>query len=561
MPAYMNPGIAPTTGGGNPSPGGYTTPGVMGDISAGVGAAGSIYSLINSIGLQRQAGTVLGQSNPFGGYRPYYGNQLLQLMQDPSSVTKLPGYDFLMGQGTAAIDRSAAAPGGVGFGSTAEKGQLEQYGQGLADQFYQQQVATLSGLAGANISPANPAAALSAAGGAATGLGSSITGIQSTLGLLSKMFPGVSGGSAPAYDQIYNDPTYQTALGMMAPGGGGSPAGSVTPGIPYDQGGGMPDLITTAGDSGGGIDLSGLFSGPKTAGGVAATSAGGSSTGQTIGTGIGTASNLLNIIQGVKTGGVSGYGQAGIGTAAIAARGLGAVGAISGATANEIMSAAGYAAIPLSVYNFAKNWQSGATGSDVLGGASAGASIGTAIMPGVGTLIGLGAGALVGGVSSAFGPGRMDPENVNWNSYAAAAAKAPQSVAGATPSQNFQALAGIFDARGSNIPFYKQFGRMGENQFTVSMANQINSALRAGQIPVNASPQQIYSQIVQPWITKMGGEQGWQQTYTEKGAPEKGAIGDLLTNLISQWQQGALNSSTPVGVSGQAIAGLPSYGG
>ena len=156
--------------------------GVGGDVSSILGLLGSGYGLYNSINLGNESQTAISQSNPFGAYRGVYGQQLLNLMQNPSSVTSLPGYQFLMGQGTQALDRSAAAPGGTGFGSGAEGAALETFGQGLADQFYNQQVSTLSGLAGANINPSSPASAIQTAGAAATGLGSSITGLGSNLG-------------------------------------------------------------------------------------------------------------------------------------------------------------------------------------------------------------------------------------------------------------------------------------------------------------------------------------------------------------------------------------------
>jgi hypothetical protein len=276
--------------------------------------------------------------------------------------------------------------------------------------------------------------------------------------------------------------------------------------------------------------------------------------------GLGGAGNILGAMQGFQTGGVGGYGQAGINLGALGTRALGAAGAITPGTAGEIAQGLGYAAVPLSVYNFARNWQSGGTWQDLMGGAATGASIGSAILPGVGTLIGAGLGAEIGAISSAFGPGKMDPENVNWNNYARAFSQNPSAVLGATPSQNYQALAGIFDARGSAIPFYNTFGRMGEGQFMTAMTDQVNRALQGGRVPVNATPAQIYSTVVAPWITQMGGQGGWQPTYTEQGAPEKGAIGALLTNLIGQWQSGMFNAASPMGIAGQNIPGLPVYG-
>jgi hypothetical protein len=277
--------------------------------------------------------------------------------------------------------------------------------------------------------------------------------------------------------------------------------------------------------------------------------------GSNAGTLAGEAGNVLGIVGGIEAGGISGAGQAGINAAQLGAR-AGAFGAAS----SEVGTLAGEAAIPLSVYNFAKNWRSGATGSDALSGAAAGASIGS-VLPGVGTLIGALAGGAIGAASSIFGPGKNDPETLNWDSYAAAyQTHGAAGVAGATPAQNFQMLAGIFDARGTSIPFFNQFGRMGENQFMDAMAQKINQAASSGAILKTDSPSQIYSKVVEPWINSMS-PNGWQPTSTIQGVPEKAAIGNLLTSLIGDYTSGQLNAQTAAGISGQTIPNLPAYQG
>lgn len=275
---------------------------------------------------------------------------------------------------------------------------------------------------------------------------------------------------------------------------------------------------------------------------------------------------LYNIYGGMQRGGVSGYGSAVVGAAQLGgqiAPFLAKEGLVSAATSvgmEQAADAANVLAVPLSLYNFAKSWQSGATGADALAGAETGASIGTDIAPGIGTAVGAVVGAAAGAVSSLFGPGREDPENIGWNEYAQAYSKGgAQGVSGATPSQNYQMLAGIFDSRGSNIPFYGKYGRMGEGQFTSDMTKQINSALAQGKISQSSTPQQIYSQVVEPWINSMS-PGGWQNTSTVQGAPEKAAIGNLLTSMIGQWQSGQLTSQSQLGISGQADAGIQSFG-
>jgi hypothetical protein len=235
------------------------------------------------------------------------------------------------------------------------------------------------------------------------------------------------------------------------------------------------------------------------------------------------------------------------GTAGDAAGGASALGIAGGA-----LGAAG------GIYDLSQNWQSGATGSDIRGGAETGAGIGTAILPGVGTAIGAVGGAAVGAISSLFGPGKKDPETQTWDNYAGTfASKGAQGVSGATPAQNYQMLAGIFDARSSNIPFYQKFGRMGEGAFMQSMTSQINQAVTSGKVPKNATAQEIYQKVVEPWINSMS-PGGWQNTSTSKGAPEKQAIGNLLTNIIQQYQQGMGGKFT--GIAGQGSPITAAYG-
>ena len=56
-------------------------------------------------------------------------------------MQKLPGYQFQLDQGTQALDRSAAARGGLFSGRAAKE--LQQFGQGLGDQTYQSAIANL----------------------------------------------------------------------------------------------------------------------------------------------------------------------------------------------------------------------------------------------------------------------------------------------------------------------------------------------------------------------------------------------------------------------------------
>lgn len=257
---------------------------------------------------------------------------------------------------------------------------------------------------------------------------------------------------------------------------------------------------------------------------------------------------------GIKQGGVAGYGGAAVGGLQLASGAEGLLGNAS--AAGTLGSAAGYVAAPLALYNFANNWQSGKTGSDALQGAEAGAAIGSIVGP-FGTLVGGVIGGAAGALSSAFGPGAKDPESATFGAYADAYGHGgAQAVASATAPQTFQSFAGLMDLRktGGNVPMLNQYGRMGENKFTTDMAGQINSALKSGTIQKGATPDQIYQQVVDPWM------KSWNKGDLSKD-PHGPAIQNMITQLIGQWQGGQLTSSTKVGVSGETISNLPTYGG
>lgn len=98
-------------------------------------------------------------ADPFAGQRSQYQTQLQQLMSDPSSIQTTPGYQFRLGQGVNAIDRSAAARGMLNSGNRLYD--LENYSQGLASTEYDNQINRLALLSGAQTgSPAAAAQAL-----------------------------------------------------------------------------------------------------------------------------------------------------------------------------------------------------------------------------------------------------------------------------------------------------------------------------------------------------------------------------------------------------------------
>lgn len=130
--------------------------------------AGVGLTAYNTIQSHKTATTATGMAQQTFAEQQGYAQQLQQLVQNPSSVSQLPGYQFQMGQGTQAVARQMGAAGQGG--SDAESMALMRYGQGLASSFYGQQtnlLASLSGLQAAS-SPAQNVSAASGAQQAAT---------------------------------------------------------------------------------------------------------------------------------------------------------------------------------------------------------------------------------------------------------------------------------------------------------------------------------------------------------------------------------------------------------
>ena len=134
------------------------------------------------------AGTVFGEQQG-------YEQQLQNLIANPSSVTSLPGYSFNLSQGEQAVARQF----GPTAGSGAEGIALQQYGQGYAMNTYNQQVQTLSSLAGLS-SPVNPSTAASGASAATSASNNSIqqllAALTATGGIASGLYGGTAAGGA-----------------------------------------------------------------------------------------------------------------------------------------------------------------------------------------------------------------------------------------------------------------------------------------------------------------------------------------------------------------------------
>lgn len=250
--------------------------------------------------------------------------------------------------------------------------------------------------------------------------------------------------------------------------------------------------------------------------GQAAVNAGklyGNLAGSSIGKGAGALGSALGIYQGIRQGGASGYGQAAVNAGQLAG-----------------VPGMGYIAAPLALYNFGKGWRSGATGADAMSGATTGAEIGSYFGP-LGTLAGGVIGGAAGALSSAFGPGAKDPETYAVQNVIDATSKNKNNPGVAASVDNpYLMLAGLMDRRESTLPEYAQYGRMGEQKFTNDLVSQINSATKAN--PTLAKdPNAMYSQVVSPWINKMGS--GYSNVGPEYTATNQGLLEDMTKQYMS----------------------------
>jgi hypothetical protein len=208
--------------------------------AAVVGAGAAVYSANKASSAQRSAAnqasnTQMGMFNQIQqNEQPYLGagqnaiNQLQSLYgiggkgamngaQLQKLLTSLPGYQFQMGQGVQAIDRSEAAKGLLNSGATGKA--LTQYGQGLGSSYFGQYVGGLQNIAGmgqasaaqqaavgmnaANNVSANQIYAGNASAAGAIGTGNAISNLAGqSIGLYGLYQGGYGGGGFNPYSTL-----------------------------------------------------------------------------------------------------------------------------------------------------------------------------------------------------------------------------------------------------------------------------------------------------------------------------------------------------------------------
>jgi hypothetical protein len=146
-------GSVPTGGGisGNVYGGGGLSD-LLGYAKTGAQLIGGVGQLAGGIAQTQRSGQLQQRADPMGQYRPGYASQLNQLIQDPSTITSTPGYQFNLANYMQQLQAQQAKAGNlVSGGALVQAGQM---GQQYATSSLQQQQQLLAQLAGATQSPA-----------------------------------------------------------------------------------------------------------------------------------------------------------------------------------------------------------------------------------------------------------------------------------------------------------------------------------------------------------------------------------------------------------------------
>jgi hypothetical protein len=114
-----------------------------------LGVAGSVAGAAVSSALSPSPSSAASAADPFAGQRGQYQSMLSNLINNPSSITSTPGYQFGLQQSQNAVEGSAAANGMVNSGNVLQA--LSTNTQGYASQQLTNQELLLAQLSGANV--------------------------------------------------------------------------------------------------------------------------------------------------------------------------------------------------------------------------------------------------------------------------------------------------------------------------------------------------------------------------------------------------------------------------
>ena len=182
-------------------------------VTATVAAVGSVAVGAKAADDQKRLGRrALRGADAVTAKQDYYNDLLKELLTDPSSIKKDPGYEFSFGEGLKAVERSNAAKGFTGSGNAAIE--LLRYGEEFSSRFLKQREDLLAGLSGAGAA-SSPAQFI----GAGVRANSSATDILSqTLGSLGYTFGRGGFGRGGGGGASAGTPATTGIAGTSAPG-------------------------------------------------------------------------------------------------------------------------------------------------------------------------------------------------------------------------------------------------------------------------------------------------------------------------------------------------------
>jgi len=106
------------------------------------------------------------------------------------------------------------------------------------------------------------------------------------------------------------------------------------------------------------------------------------------------------------------------------------------------------------------------------------------------------------------------------------------------PTELAQGFINFYRTNKNDFAPQSVYGRTGQEDFLYDMTQKINSAVNDGTAPKDATPGQLYSSVVEPWMQTMGA--GPQDERAK-------AIQDfMMTDLINSYQQGKPISNAQV---------------
>lgn len=182
-------------------------------VSAGVGVYGAMQSGKAAHAQQQSAQNQLDFEKQLYSDQGQYRDLLSKLISDPSSISKLPGFQFQLDTGVEALKRAfGSMPGG------AEEASLMKYGIGLAEGSFMDYAKLLASISGIEQNPAAYGQVNVGAGGnAISGAGQSFDAWSSAL----RGMAGLPKQLTNAYDQwtappsVINQPTLDAGGGYI----------------------------------------------------------------------------------------------------------------------------------------------------------------------------------------------------------------------------------------------------------------------------------------------------------------------------------------------------------